>query len=108
MIDYGKAPSLQTELPITDGYDLVEEVRKWLKENPLIWEQYMNICIMEGKFGELSPNYVKEVLRHRHKVSIRNAYAPVLARMAMEENPRLSFRLARSKVDGFFDSRSDR
>ena len=105
MIDYGKAPSLQTELPITDGYELVEEVVNWVKENPVVWEQYMNICVMEGAYGVLSPNYVKEVLRHRCKVSIRNAYSPVLARMAMEMNPKLRFRLAKSKVDAFFDVR---
>lgn len=109
MIDCGKAPSRQTELPITEGYELVEEVSNWVRDNPIEWKRYISICLQEGAYGILSPNYVKEILRHRHRVSIRNSYAPVLARMAAELYPdKIRFRLARSKVDGFFDSRSER
>lgn len=101
MIDYGVAPSNQSELPITDGFELMQEVREWVKDNPDAWELYLIIAKAECMFGEISPNYVIQILRHRHKVSVRNGYAPVLARIAMEQDDTIRFRLARSKVDGF-------
>lgn len=101
MIDYGEAPSNQTALPLTDGYDLMQEVRKWIEDNPDAWDRYMMIAVTESVYGEISPNYVIQILRHRHKVSVRNGFAPVLARIAMEQNDRVRFRIARSKVDGY-------
>lgn len=101
MIDYGDRPSNQTELPITGGFDLMQEVRQWIADNPEAWEKYLMIARMESAFGDVSPNYAIQILRHRHKVSVRNGYAPVLARIAMEQDEYIRFRLARSKVDGF-------
>ena len=40
-------------------------------------------------------------MRANFKCEIRNGMAPALARIAMEEDPRIRFRLAKSKVDGF-------
>lgn len=105
MIDYGEKPSNQQQLSFADGFDLMQEVRQWVEDHPKEWAMYMNIAIMEGAYGEMSPNYAIQVLRHRHKVSIRNGYAPALARIAMEQSDKVRFRLARSKVDGFCEVR---
>lgn len=103
MIDYGEKPSNQNQLEIEDddGFQLMQEVRQWIKDNPSGWELYLMIASAESNFGEVSPNYVIQMLRHRHKVSVRNGYAPVLARIAMEQDDTIRFRLAKSKVDGF-------
>lgn len=103
MINYGEAPSNQKQLEIMDGYTLTQEVRQWVEDNPEIWKKYLQVAAIESTYGEMSPNYAIEVLRHRHKVSIRNGYAPVLARLAMEKSDKIRFRIARSKVDGYFD-----
>ena len=103
MIDYGDEPSNQSKLGLEDdgGFLLMQEVRQWVNDNPEAWEKYILIARSESAFGELSPNYAIQILRHRHKVSIRNGYAPVLARIAMEQDDYIRFRLAKSKVDGF-------
>lgn len=101
MIDYGQKPSNQNEFPITDGYELMQEVREWIEQNPEAWELYMIIAKAESQFGEVSPNYAIQMLRHRHRISVRNGYAPALARIAMEQDDSVRFRVARSKVDGF-------
>lgn len=103
MIDYGKAPSNQSAFPITDEAAFVMEMREWAKECPDIWDYYMLIAQTESAFGELSPNYALQILRHRKKVSIRNGAAPILARMAMEQNENVRFRLAASKYDPYFE-----
>ena len=103
MIDYGEKPSNQNKLEIEDdeGFLLMQEARQWIEDNPKGWELYLMIAKAESTFGEISPNYVIQILRHRHKVSVRNGYAPVLARIAMEQDNNVRFRLAKSKVDGF-------
>lgn len=101
MIDYGDKPSNQCELPLTDGHALMEEVRAWIVDNPDAWEKYLLIAKAESIYGKVSPNLVIQLLRFRQKVSVRNSYAPVLARIAMEEDDSIRFRLAKSKVDGF-------
>lgn len=103
MIDYGEEPSNQSKLELEDdsGFLLMQEVRKWVDDNPSDWELYLIIAKAESTFGAISPNYVIQILRHRHKVSVRNGYAPVLARIAMEQDEDVRFRLAKSKVDGF-------
>ena len=101
MIDYGEKPSNQRQFSFAEGFDLMQEVRQWVKDHPTEWRWYMGIALTESAYGEMSPNYAIQVLRHRHKVSIRNSYAPALARIAMEQSDKVHFRLAKSKVDGF-------
>ena len=103
MYDYGEKPSNQNKLELEndDGFLLMQEVRQWIEENPKAWEIYMLIAKTESRFGEMSPNYVIQILRHRHHVPIRNNYAPALARIAKEQDEDIRFRLAKSKVDGF-------
>lgn len=103
MIYYGEKPSNQNKIALGDdeGFLLMQEARQWVEDNPKGWELYLMIAKAESLFGEISPNYVIQILRHRHKVSVRNNYAPVLARIAMEQDDMIRFRLAKSKVDGF-------
>lgn len=103
MIDYGKAPSNQSAFPITDEAEFVREIREWAREDRESWMAYMSIVRDESEYGELSPNLPLQILRHRKKVSIRNGAAPILARMALEEDSTIRFRLAASKYDPFFE-----
>ena len=106
MIDYGKEPSDQMQLGIeglTDGgYELMEDARRWaaLHFNEFMWykAQARQACVNGGK---ASPNFILQSMRHHFKVSVPNAYAPCLARIAMEQDKGIVFRLAKSKVDGF-------
>lgn len=101
MIDYGKPPSKQGKLPITPEWEFVQEVRQWVRDNPDTWDYYMQIVKAESAFGELSPAYPLQIIRHRKRISIRNAASPILARLAMEQDDTVRFRLARSKYDGY-------
>lgn len=103
MIDYGERPSNQSMLPITDDAEFVKEVRQWVRDNPDAWDYYLMTARLECSFGKVSPNYLMQILRHRKKVSIRNGAAPILARMALEQDETLRFRLARSRYDGYFE-----
>lgn len=101
MIDYGEKPSNQSQLEIGEGYIDMQKAREWVANNPKAWEIYMMIAETESRFGELSPNYPIQIIRHRHKISLRNGLAPFLARIAMEQSDTVRFRLAKSKADGF-------
>lgn len=106
-IDCGASPDNQMKLDLPgindDGAELMKEAREWRMRNHMgAWLDYMNIarrCCSGGQ--QASPNYVLQSLRNERKVSIPNSFAPCLARIAMEEDKNLTFRLAKSKVDGF-------
>lgn len=110
MIDYGKPPGNQSQMQIPgfsdSGQELMEEARRWRSANHIpAWQYYMAAarkCCEGG--AEASPNWVLQSVRHEFKVSVRNALAAPLARIAMEEDPSLRFRLAKSKVDGFTEA----
>ena len=104
MIDYGERPDNQSRLPLTAASTEMLAAREWVKANPDAWEKYMLIAKSESYFGSLSPSYVVEILRHRHHVSIRSDWKPILARLAMEQDPEINFRLARSRFDGFCEA----
>lgn len=103
MIDYGKAPSNQSAFPITDEAAFVQEMRQWARDDPEAWEAYLLICHNESIYGVLPPALPLQILRHHKKVSIRNGASPILARMAMEEDSTIRFRLAESKYDPYFE-----
>ena len=110
MIDYGEKPSNQMQLDMPgyqdEGKELMDEARKWAA---LHFEEFMwykaqaRAASVNG--GKASPNYLLQSMRHHFKVSIPNAYAPCLARIAMEQDKTIKFRLAKSKVDGFTGAR---
>ncbi len=110
MIDYGEKPSNQQQMPlegITDeGKELMDEARKWaaLHFSEFSWyKAHAKAACANG--GKASPNFELQSMRHRFKTSIPNAYAPCLARIAMEQDKGIQFRIAKSKVDGFCESR---
>lgn len=101
MIDYTKKPSNQQQMPLVQGFELMEKAKEWIEEHPVEWTYYLQVAQKESIYGKCSPNYVVEITRHRCRVSIRNELAAPLARIALKENPKLKFRLSKSKCDGF-------
>ena len=102
MIDFGSRPSDQMELELpglaSGGYELMEDARKWAGRH---YEEFRYFKSLGHGDGPQSPNFAIQAMRARYKVSVPNALSAPLARIAMEEDPGCSFRLARSKTDGF-------
>lgn len=120
MIDCGKAPSNQSELQLGSKGDLnMQGAREWVCDHEADWNRYMRLAkYMSHGDEKPSPNFIRELTRHgfdvvpggiaqnvKKRVSVRNSFAPCLARIAMEENPEIKFKLARSSADGFTDAR---
>lgn len=82
MIDYGKPPSNQSELRLGDS-DEAEwaKAREWVEDHPDDLEWYIAFA---REHNGASPN--------------------ALARMAMERDPELRFKLAKSRFDGFTEA----
>lgn len=108
VINYGEEPSiqLQFELPGLDdkAAALMKEARDWTVKHWDEWNYYKNLAAQESVGDKLaSPNYCLQAVRHKFHISIQNAFAPCLARIAMEQNKAIKFRIAKSRVDGFTD-----
>ena len=103
---YGDKPSQPLELPGlgTDGEQLMLRAREWVAGHPDEWGYYMQLARLESIHAPASPNYLLQALRHRYHVSIANSLASALARIALEQDYKLRFRLAKSKVDGFTEA----
>lgn len=104
MIDCGRPASNQMQLDGLglEGGEEMAEARMWVGTHFSEWCRYKDIARSECAGGSLaSPNYVLQSMRHECKVSVKNAMAPYLARIAMEEDPHIKFRTARSRADGF-------
>lgn len=96
----GPPPDNQMALPgIGDGYELMEDARLWAARHPDEWRYYKSMAREQSP--KASPNLVMQLMRARFKVKVANAFAPAFARIAMEEDSRIDFRLARSKHDGY-------
>lgn len=111
MRKYGAPPSNQTQLDLPglsqEGQELMEDARRWAARHWDEWQWYKNLArreCMESKDGKASPNYCLQAMRRQFRCEIPNAYAPCLARMAMEQSKNIRFRLAKSKVDGFTEA----
>ena len=124
MIDYGEQASNQIQLPGLgqDGEKLMEDAREWVDEHPKAFARFMRLArrqMIKSSDHKASPNACKEQMRagmdvnfssggagvvtcdETRCVSIRNAFAPCLARIAMERDRTLDFRTAKSKADGY-------
>ena len=104
MRDYGSPPDNQLELTIPGVNDESraewEEARKWTCNHFAAWCAYKEYARENfGPDGKASPNECLMYLRTTFKVSIPNAWAPILARLAMQQVPSLDFRIAKSKYD---------
>lgn len=103
MIDCGKPASNQMQLDglWCEGEEEMREARMWVGTHFSDWCRYKEIAREQSSEGYASPNFVLQSMRHRCRVSVKNALAPYLARIAMEEDPSIRFRTARSRADGF-------
>lgn len=107
---YGKDPDNQMQLELPglsgSGYELMQEARGWVNSHITEWSWYKKFALSECSGGsKASPNFCLQSMRRKFKCEIPNAYAPALARIAMEEDKQIEFRLAKSKVDGFTKTR---
>lgn len=120
MINCGNPPSNQSELQLGSKGDLLMQgAREWVHDNPEHWERYKRLAKYMSQGDSMpSPNFIRELTRHgfdlipggvaqsvRRRVSVNNAYSPCLARIAMEQDPAIKFKLARSSADGFCEVR---
>lgn len=127
MINYGEHPDNQMEFEGLGqaGQVLMDKARAWADSHEADFERYMRLArrqMARSADGKASPNACKEQMRggfdvnysfggdgaltcdERRCVSVPNAYAPALARIAMEMDETLEFRTAKSKVDGFTEA----
>lgn len=107
---YGEPPGNQMGLDLPGygqgGLELMREARGWVSAHMAEWCWYKRLAHEEcARGGKASPNYCLQATRREFRVEIPNAYAPCLARIAMEEDAALQFRLAKSKVDGYTEVR---
>ncbi len=105
MIEYGKPASNQMELELpgfsTEGQELMEEARLWAARHYSEWQWFKAEARRDSVNGYASADYLLQAMRRKFKVSVKNAFAPCFARIAMEEDANIKFRTAESKVDGF-------
>ena len=103
---YGEPPSDQLAIPGlgTDGMELMQEARTWAGRHydEFMWyRRFAKRECQRSADGKASPNYCLQSMRSEFRVEIPNAYAPCLARIAMEQDESIRFRVARSKADGY-------
>lgn len=106
MIRAGEAPGNQLEIPglSQSGEELMSDARAWAESHPDEWGWYKRFALSQcegSKDGKASPNFCLQSMRARFRCEVYNAYSAPFARIAMEQDARLRFRLAKSKVDGF-------
>lgn len=98
----GKPASNQMALPGFDGADMMEDARRWAARHYEEFSWYKEFARSECEDGfKASPNFCLQSMRRAFGVGIPNAYAPALARIAMEQDSRIEFRTAQSKFDGY-------
>lgn len=101
---YAKQPDNQLSFDGlgTKGEVRMKEARLWTREHISEWTWYKRRALEKSSQGfRPSPNFMLQAMRDEFRVSIPNALAPYLARIAMEENPAISFRTARSDADAY-------
>lgn len=105
MKSFGRPPSNQMELELpgcgSEGDALMARARLWAGRHYEEFSWYKDLARRESECGKASPNFCLQSMRRQFRCEIPNAFAPCLARIAMEQEPGLRFRLARSRVDGF-------
>ncbi|MCI8469322.1 MAG: hypothetical protein HFJ75_07565 [Eggerthellaceae bacterium] len=96
-------PSNQMQLPgcSMSGEELMREARAWADSHEDEFRWFCAEALRDSRRGYASADYLLQTMRRRYRVKVKNAYAPALARIAIEKDSRITFRLARSKVDGY-------
>ena len=82
----------------------MREARRWCARHWDEFNWYKNEAARLSADGYASPNFVLQSMRSRFRVSVPNAYAAPMARIAMEQRGDVRFRIAKSKVDGFTEA----
>ena len=105
-----EAPSNQSALPGLDpkGEQRMFEARAWVAEHPDEWAWYKSQARREcGRThdGKASPNRCIYGLRINFGIELPNHLAPYLARIAMEQDPEIRMRVARSDADQYTTAR---
>lgn len=86
-----------------DGERDVQEALEWIDDNPGAYDfMVRNARRLKAK-GYVSANYLVNMVRNELHVSIKNGYAPALARIMEREFPDLqgAFRMHKSQADGY-------
>lgn len=103
-------PSNQSALPGMDskGEKRMAEARAWVKSHPDEWLWYKRNARQEcarTHDGKASPNRALYGMRIAFSIELPNHFAPYLARIAMEEDPGIRMRVARSDADLYTTAR---
>ena len=105
MHERGKPQSMQMQIKGLGmaGEQDVEEVRKWIAENPDAYAYMVDNAIRLSRKGYVSANYLVNMVRNELHVAIKNGHAPALARIMAKTVPCLehAFRMHESQSDGY-------
>lgn len=86
------------------GEQDVTEAQEWIDAHPLEW-LYMihNARRLKRSVDFVSANYLVNMVRNEHRVSVPNGLAPAFARLMMHECPDLrgAFKTYKSASDGY-------
>lgn len=101
-----EAPDNQMALPGLDpkGEQRMKDARRWVATHPDEWSAYKDMARQEcdrTHDGKASPNRCIYAARIRFGIELPNHLAPYLARIAMEQDPSIRMRVARSDADGY-------
>lgn len=101
-----EAPDNQMALPGLDhkGEQRMADARAWVKTHPEEFGWYKADAKRECSRthdGKASPNRALYVMRIRFGIELPNHLAPYLARIAMEQDPSIRMRVARSDADQY-------
>ena len=99
-------PSNQCALPGLDpkGEQRMADARAWVEAHPDEWAWYLRNARQECKRthdGKASPNRALYGMRIAFSIELPNHMAPYLARIAMEQDPEIRMRVARSDADQY-------
>ena len=103
-------PSNQSALPGMDskGEKRMAEARAWVDANHDEWAWYLRNARQECRRthdGKASPNRALYGMRIAFSIELPNHMAPYLARIAMEQDPSIRMRVARSDADLYTTAR---
>lgn len=86
------------------GEQRMAEARAWVAAHPEEWGWYKRNARQECKRthdGKASPNRCIYGMRIAFSIELPNHMAPYLARIAMEQDPGIHMRVARSDADSY-------
>ena len=105
-----EAPDNQMALPGLDpkGEQRMADARAWVAGHPEEFAWYKSDAKRECSRthdGKASPNRALYGMRIRFGIELPNHLAPYLARIAMEQDPSIRMRVARSDADQYTTAR---